>query len=168
VNNHIAYLLILITTGKLREGDDAFAGNPYDGATLIGAINQMEKLTATKPGRIFVDRGYRGKNYHPVNVEVYLSGTRGLDPILKKLLRNRSAIEPSIGHLKHDNKMGRNHLRGTEGDRINAMLSGCGWNLRKLLRIFFLSILARVISINFQWQKLTRFYQQFYNPGIAI
>ena len=149
-------------------GIDAFAGNPYDGATLIPAINQMEKLTAKKPGRVFVDRGYRGDNYHPANVEVYLSGRRGLDPILKKLLRNRSAIEPSIGHLKHDNRMGRNYLRGTEGDRINAMLSGCGWNLRKLLRIFFLSILARVILINFQWQKLTRFYQQFYNPEIAI
>lgn len=149
-------------------GIDAIAGNPYDGATVIGAINQMEKLTAKKPERVFADRGYRGDNHHPANVEVYLSGTRGLDPILKKFLRNRSAIEPSIGHLKHDNRMGRNYLRGTEGDRINAMLSGCGWNLRKLLRIFFLSILVRLILINFQWQKLTRFYQRFYNPEIAI
>jgi len=134
-------------------GIDAFAGNPYDGATLIPAINQMEKLTAKKPDRVFVDRGYRGKNYHPENLEVYLSGTRGLDPMLKKLLRNRSAIEPSIGHLKHDNRMDRNYLRGTEGDRINAMLSGCGWNLRKLLRIFFLSFLTRLFLIDFSRVK---------------
>lgn len=28
----------------------------------------------------------------------------------------------------------RNHLLGTVGDRINAMLSGCAWNLNKLMR----------------------------------
>jgi hypothetical protein len=51
---------------------------------------------------------------------------------------NRSAIEPIFGHLKSDNRMERNHLQGKNGDRINAILSGCGFNLRKLLRAFFL------------------------------
>ena len=32
--------------------------------------------------------------------------------------------------------MERNHLLGKEGDRINAMLTGCGFNLRKLWRFF--------------------------------
>ena len=32
--------------------------------------------------------------------------------------------------------MGRNHLLGQEGGRINALLTGCGFNLRKLWRLF--------------------------------
>jgi hypothetical protein len=55
---------------------------------------------------------------------------------LKKLFKRRNAIEPVIGHDKHDHGLERNHLKGKAGDRINALLSGCGFNLRKLLRAF--------------------------------
>jgi IS5 family transposase len=50
------------------------------------------------------------------------------------LLKRRAAIEPVIGHTKHDHGLERNHLLGAAGDRINAMLSGCAWNLKKLMR----------------------------------
>jgi transposase, IS5 family len=53
---------------------------------------------------------------------------------LRRMLKRRAAIEPTIGHLKSDNRMDRNYLTGTEGDRINALLSAAGYNLRKLLR----------------------------------
>ena len=43
--------------------------------------------------------------------------------------------------MKSDNKLERNHLKGKEGDRINAILAGCGFNMRKLLRAFFLLII---------------------------
>jgi IS5 family transposase len=33
--------------------------------------------------------------------------------------------------------MERNHLLGCDGDRINAILAACGFNLRKLLKTFF-------------------------------
>jgi hypothetical protein len=33
--------------------------------------------------------------------------------------------------------MKRNYLQGKNGDCINALLVGCGFNLRKLLRVFF-------------------------------
>lgn len=51
-------------------------------------------------------------------------------------LRNPSsaAAEPIIGHLKADHRMGRNHLKGEAGDQMNAILAGCGYNIRKLLR----------------------------------
>jgi IS5 family transposase len=32
--------------------------------------------------------------------------------------------------------MKRNYLQGKNGDCINALLVGCGFNLRKLLRVF--------------------------------
>jgi hypothetical protein len=44
----------------------------------------------------------------------------------------RSLIEPVTGHCKSDNRLDRNHLKGT--DKMNAILSACGFNIRKLLR----------------------------------
>ena len=37
-------------------------------------------------------------------------------------------------HLKHDHALGRNFLKGKQGDRMNALLTACGFNLRKLYR----------------------------------
>jgi IS5 family transposase len=51
-------------------------------------------------------------------------------------MRRRAAIEPVIGHLKDDHRMGRNHLKGRDGDRINAVLAAAGYNFRLLRRWF--------------------------------
>ena len=40
-------------------------------------------------------------------------------------------IEPVIGHMKNDNRMNCNKLKGKLGDKINAVLSACGFNFRK-------------------------------------
>jgi IS5 family transposase len=53
---------------------------------------------------------------------------------IKKWLKRRSAVEPVIGHLKHEHRMERNTLKGKAGDFMNALLSACGYNIRKLLR----------------------------------
>lgn len=127
----------VVTTSKSGwvVGIDAVSGNPYDGATLKPAIQQMEKLTGVKPKEAFVDKGFRGNEHHPAGVSVYISGRRQLSRRLAKLLKRRAAIEPVIGHTKQEHGLERNHLRGSVGDRINAMLSGCGWNLKKLMRV---------------------------------
>jgi hypothetical protein len=41
-----------------------------------------------------------------------------------------------IGHLKGDHRMGRNYLKGREGDRSNAVLAAAGYNFSLLLRWF--------------------------------
>ena len=56
----------------------------------------------------------------------------------QRQLRRRSAIEPSIGHMKSDNRLDRNHLTGKADGRINAWLAAVGYNFRKLLRGLFL------------------------------
>jgi transposase, IS5 family len=124
-------------------GIKALHGNPYDGHTLKGAHAQVAKLTGVKPEALFVDRGYRGAQHHPEDTKVYLSG-RKLSGRLKRLLRRRAAIEPVIGHLKQDHRMKRNYLQGPAGDEINALLVGSGFNLRKLLRVFFWPIFGWV------------------------
>jgi IS5 family transposase len=39
-----------------------------------------------------------------------------------------------IAHLKDGNLMGRNHLKGREGDCANAVLAAAGYNFGLLLR----------------------------------
>ena len=128
----------VVTTSRTNwvVGIDAVHENPYDGATLSPALKQVERLTQVKAEEAFVDGGFRGSAHHPEDVAVYVSGRKRLTRTLKALLPRRSAVEPVIDHLKHDHGMERNHLLGKEGDRINALLTGCGFNLRKLWRFF--------------------------------
>ncbi len=67
-------------------------------------------------------------------------------------LRRRAAIEPVIGHLKGDHRMDRNLLKGEDGDRINALLAACGYNLRKLLRAFLALILGWLVAAGEAWK----------------
>ena len=66
-------------------------------------------------------------------------------------MRRRAAIEPVIGHLKEDHRMGRNYLTGRDGDRINAVLAAAGYNFSLLLRWF--EELLRVLSL-ILWRAL--------------
>jgi IS5 family transposase len=54
----------------------------------------------------------------------------------------RAAVEPVIGHLKDDHRLRRNHLKGREGDRINAVLAAARYNFSSLLRWFRQVLLA--------------------------
>ena len=80
--------------------------------------------------------------------EVHISGKKkkSMKAGLWKWYARRCAIEPIFGHLKSDNRLERNHLHGKDDDHMNAILSGCGFNLRKLLRAFFLSFFQRLFG----------------------
>lgn len=134
-------------------GMRSMPGNPYDGHTLHEALEQVEILTDVCPKRAFVDRGYRG---HGVDgTEVFVSGQRrGMTQALKKDLRRRSAIEPTIGHMKTDGRLARCPLKGTNGDALFAVLCGCGHNirlilahLRKLVAAVLAFLLGKIASI---------------------
>ena len=130
----------------------ALHGNPFDGHTLKDALQQVRENSGWQPLHAYCDRGYRGVSKEITETEVHLSGKskKGIKAGIWKWYARRSAIEPIFGHLKSDNRMGRNHLLGEEGDRINAILCGCGFNLRKLLRAFFLPIFRWVFGGYFQ------------------
>lgn len=133
-------------------GMRSLPGNPYDGHTLAEALEQVEILTDTRPARVFVDRGYRGHGV--TGSQVFLSGQRrGVTPALRRMIRRRSAIEPTIGHMKTDGRLTRCPLKGTIGDAIFAVLCGCGQNirlilahLRKLLREICSALLAALFA----------------------
>ena len=117
-------------------GASAVHGGPYDGSTLSDVVEQTNRLTGVSPKQAAVDKGFRGSKYHPAGLQVLVAGTRKFKGVLKYLVKRRSAIEPVIGHLKHDHALGRNFLKGKQGDHINALLTACGFNLRKLYRYF--------------------------------
>ena len=89
-------------------GIDAAHDHPYDGATSKPALAQVKRVTGTRPEEASVDKGFRGQRYHPKGVAVYVSGRRNLPLQLCKLLKRRAAIEPVIGHTKHDHRIHRN------------------------------------------------------------
>jgi transposase, IS5 family len=133
--------------GNWIVGIQAYPGNPYDGHTLEETLKQVTRLTGYQTKEAYVDKGYRGHGYEG-ETEINIVGTRRMNRMtrtVRKWLRRRNAIEPIFGHLKSDNRMSRNFLKGSEGDQINAILSGCGFNMRKLLAVFSLSQFLRFV-----------------------
>ena len=123
--------LVLTHREGLVLSSSALHGNPYDGHTLEGSLAHATKMSGVKIDRVFVDKGY--KKHGVKGAEVIMSGQRKLSFSLKRALKRRSAIEPHIGHMKADGKLGRNHLKGIVGDGINALLTRVGHNFRLIL-----------------------------------
>ena len=148
-------------------GIKSWSKNLHDVLTLKPALAQVEELTGVSLKRVFVDKGYKGKKHHPEDIEVLVSGQPS--PHLKgayrrRLSRRRSCVEAVIGHLKQDSRMDRNFLMGEQGDSINAVLSGAGHNLRKIMKeinkipyffVFFFKKCFRQKFLLFFHKKLT-------------
>ncbi len=112
----------------------AVHGNPFDGHTLGPVVARIEKLTGVETRRIHVDKGYRGHN-HPHKFRVWISGqVRRVTKTIRREMKRRAAVEPVIGHLKAEHRLGRNYLKGRDGDRSNAVLAAAGYNFSLLLR----------------------------------
>lgn len=129
----------------------ALPGNPYDGHTLKTVIPDMEALVGNTIERAFTDKGYRGHNAPPdYKLRIFIAGQRRrVTPKIKRQMRRRSAIEPVIGHMKAEHRMGRNYLWYRQGDAINAVLAAAGYNfslLLRWLRLLLLRILALLIT----------------------
>jgi IS5 family transposase len=69
-------------------------------------------------------------------------------------MKRRAAVEPTIGHLKHEHRMTGNRLKGTLGDQLCATLAAAAMNFHKLLKFlgkfpvlyFFILYMARIKS----------------------
>lgn len=136
----------------------ALHGHPYDGHTLNRVIEEIEIQTGIETKRTYVDKGYRGHK-HAKPGRVFMSGQRrGVTAAIKRELKRRSVVEPVIGHLKNDNRLGRNYLYGMEGDKINVLLVSAGYNFKMILRwlriIFWLKFWGHAKSIFSLFAKL--------------
>jgi|SRR5579871_1312950 len=81
-------------------------------------------------------RAYRATTERPTPCPIYHKPKIHLavTAAIRREMKRRAAVEPVIGHLKAEHRMGRNYLKGPEGDRINAVLAAAGFNFSLLLR----------------------------------
>jgi IS5 family transposase len=136
--------------GQFVLGAMALPGNPYDGHSLAGQIDQVARLTGHAVARAYVDRGYRGHKIERDGLDITISHIRGItSPTIRREMRRRNGIEPVIGHMKDDGHLERNHLAGSQGDAINAILCAAGHNMRLLarwIRLLFALLVAIIIG----------------------
>ena len=119
-------------------GAKRFAGNPFDGHTLAAQIEQTNALINTSGKAIkeaYVDFGYRGVDADNPGVRVMHRGRiKSMTKLERKRLKRRQAVEPVIGHVKHDHRMSRCQLIGSLGDALHAIACAAGYNIQWLMR----------------------------------
>ena len=113
--------------------------NEYDGHTIEASLEQVERLTKRKIKILAGDRGYRGKK--EINgTKILITDTpRKSDSRYQrmkkhKLFRKRAGIEPTIGHLKSDYRLGRNFYKGVTGDAMNILLAAAAYNFKRAMK----------------------------------
>lgn len=87
-------------------------------------------------------RGYKGQKM-PGTTKVVIPDTPKVNDSYYKrrkkhdLFCKRAGIEPVIGHLKSDHRLGRNFYKGVFGDEINIMYSAAAYNFKRAMRLLF-------------------------------
>lgn len=138
--------------------------NEFDGHTLTPALEQVSRLVGREPKTASVDRGYRG-NTQIGSTKVQIpkpfndkKQTKYQQKKLKTAHRKRAAIEPVIGHLKTDHRLGRNFYKGIVGDNINIMLAAAAFNFKRMMnkwKTSFFVLLQKLIFL-FNYSRINR------------
>ena len=128
--------------------------NEYDGHTIDASLEQVEKLTGKRPDILAGDRGYRGqKKSGTTRILIPDVPRKSAGYHQRRKLHNlfckRAGIEPTIGHLKSDHRLGRNFYKGVFGDAVNVMLAAIAYNFKRAMRVLFalLVFLQKVRSV---------------------
>ena len=124
--------------------------NDYDGHSLGEALAQVKRLCGYSPSLAIADRGYRGRTHWGETELITPKAPKKSDSAHQRRkararFRRRAAIEPRIGHLKSDFRLGRNFLKGQRGDSINLLLAATAANLSLWMRKI-LSALVQILS----------------------
>jgi len=119
--------------------------NISDTGTMGRVINGIKENTAQRPLCVGADRGFnqspqkqercrrrwgvkrlsipkKGKHPHPNSEACWF----------KQSQKQRAKIEPVIGHLKSDHRMGRCRYKGASGDTANVVWAALAWNTKKI------------------------------------
>ena len=122
--------------------------NEYDGHTIEASLAQVERLTQRNIKILADGRGYRGKKeVNGTQIEIpdvpKPSDSRYQKRKKHKLFCKRAGIEPTIGHLKSDYRLGCNFYKGVVGDAVNLLLASA-YNFKRAMRA--LLTLLKIIS----------------------
>jgi IS5 family transposase len=128
-----------------------FTESIHDSKTLPDALDQIERLIGKEPKEVYVDRGYRGVLKNKASSIFAPKPKKKITQTQKAKHRKRAAIEPFIGHLKSDYRLGRNYLYGIIGDNMNVILSAAAMNFKRVINLW------RTGAINSFVDSLIRF-----------
>jgi len=154
----------LITSGKKGKkiilAVKAFLENHFDGHTIEPLLTQMKTNELPLPKELAYDRGGKGKSEIKGVKIIIPSPPKKTDnqyqkQSKRKKCRARAAIEPIIGHLKSDFRMGQNYLWGENGVQINALMAATAWNLKKMME----KLKAKIFQIIFRLFFPQNFYR---------
>lgn len=133
--------------------------NEYDGHTIEKSLEQVRRLTGKSIKRLAGDRGYRGKS-EVSGTQILIPGVpRASDSYYQRrkkhtLFCKRAGIEPTIGHLKSDYRLGRNFYKGLLGDAINVLLAAAAYNFKRAMRLLLWLILRwRDVYLMLGWHN---------------
>ncbi len=146
--------IAVVPGSNIIVGVKNFNGNPNDSRTLEPSLDNVEQISGIKFKNAIVDRGYKGKKQVNGTIIVTPQPPKAKQPYskttMRKKCRARAAVEPVIGHVKHDCRMARNYLKVTIGNDINANLAAAGFNFKGLLK----KIKEEILWPLFLFQKL--------------
>jgi IS5 family transposase len=135
-------------------GVTSFKKNVHDSKTLAKSLDDASNVIGDNEIKeALVDLGFRGHNYKGnIKITVVPRNLKKFSHYFRRILKKRASIEALISHIKRNSRMDRNYLKGHEGNEANAILSGCGHNLRMLLAflLFFLKNLLEIMVMSIQ------------------
>ena len=147
-----ACFLITQSTGVIV-GALNFSETIHDSKTLETALIQHEKLTGIQAKTAFVDRGYAGPRKIGETIIHMPRPNKSITKTTRKRHKRRAAIEPVIGHLKHDYRMMRNYLKGVSGDTINVMMAAAAMNFKRQMN---------------KWKKMASLFPHFLTETMEL
>ncbi len=157
--------MVELAEGQIHEGqvaeylfarqqrcDYRLADKAYDGHTFSQVFDQINRISRKthQVKQVFVDLDCRTK-VKIKDIDIYHEKLRtDITERLKTDIKRRSAIEPHVGHIKSDGKLGRNQLKGGTRNTIDAVLCGCGHNIHMILRKLRASLFCLFIFVAFE------------------
>lgn len=154
-----ASILVTQSTGVIV-GALSFNENLHDTKTIAPALEQYERIKEKKPKELVGDRGYRGpKQVNGVPISTP-KADKNITPKQRNKHKRRAAIEPVIGHLKSNYRLGRNFLKGSIGDAINLMLSAAAMNFKRVINLWR-------TGANYHWKLICNYLVYVYTIFIA-
>lgn len=128
---------ILVDQGSgIIMGAINFTETLHDSKTLPEALEQYQRLTGKEADNVFVDRGYKGLPTYKTSKIHVPRPDKKISRSKRKQHSRRAAIEPVIGHLKTDYRLGRNFLKGILGDLMNLILSAAAMNFKRVMNLW--------------------------------
>jgi len=131
--------LVVGKAGGVILGAYSLPENDYDGHTVEPAVQQLKCLSGCRPQVAIADRGYRRRSRWGDSSLVIPGVPKKSDSAYvqrkaRARFRRRAAIEPRIGHLKSNFRLGRNFLKGENGDSMNLLLAAATFDVSLWMR----------------------------------